>query len=495
MFNGLLTATVFIPALGAIVVALLPAAQSRLIKQASLLITAIPLVLAFVLFAGFNPSNPDPQFVDRAPWVRIGNFNVDYFLGVDGLSLPLVFLTALISLLAVLISWNIELRPKEYFALLLLLETGVLGVFTALDFFLFFLFWEVELIPLYLLIGIWGSGRREYAALKFLLYTLAGSAFMLVAILWIYFQAASQTRVFTFDLTQLAATSFPIAFQSIVFFILFFGFAVKLPVFPFHTWLPDAHTEAPTAVSVILAGVLLKMGGYGILRTVLPILPDAARQFAWIIAVLAVVNIIYTALITLVQKDMKRLIAYSSVSHMGYVLLGVSSLTTISLTGAALQMFTHGTMTGLLFACVGLIYDKAHTRQIADLGGLAQRMPIISAIFVIAALASLGLPSMSGFVAELLVFLGSFPVWWWATVLGIVGVLFSAGYLLWLLQRVLFGPLKPALAHVGDATVLEATPIVILVASIFAVGLFPALLTNVISAWLPTMMSRLGAGP
>lgn len=488
MFNGLLTAIVFIPILGAIVVALLPAGRDRLIKGASLVITAIPLILSIVLYAAFDRTNSGVQFVDRVPWIRIGNFNVDYFLGVDGLSLPLVLLTTLLTFLAVFISWNITLRPKEYFALILALETGVLGVFTALDFFLFFLFWEVELIPMYLLIGIWGSGRREYAAMKFLLYTLAGSALMLVAILWIYFQAG----IGTFDVLALARHEFAPAFQAVVFFFLFFGFAVKLPIFPFHTWLPDAHTEAPTAVSVLLAGVLLKMGGYGILRMVVMILPDATRQFGWLLALFAVMSILYAAFICLVQRDMKRLIAYSSVSHMGYVLLGVSALTTVSLTGAALQMFTHGTITGLLFACVGIIYDKAHTRQIADLGGLAQRMPVVASIFVIGALASLGLPSMSGFVAELLVFLGSWPVYAWATALAIVGVLLSAGYLLWLLQRVLFGPLKPAFAHLGDATAIEVIPIGVLTFAIFLVGLYPAFVTSVINATLPTLMNRVG---
>jgi NADH-quinone oxidoreductase subunit M len=317
-------------------------------------------------------------------------------------------LNALLVFLAVLISWKTSLRPREYFALVLVLETAVAGVFSALDFLLFFLFWELELIPMFLLIGIWGSARREYAAMKFILYTVAGSAFMLVGILVLYFAAPASAR--SFDMVMLAAQRFAPEIQMLAWVLLFIGFAVKIPVFPLHTWLPDAHTEAPTAISVLLAGVLLKMGAYGLLRANMTMRPEATQSFAGALAVLAVVNILYGALVAMVQTDLKRVIANSSISHMGYVVLGASALTPLALQGAVFQMFTHGTITALLFTMVGLVYDRTHTREIAALGGLASRMPFVAIGFVVAAFASLGLPGLSGFVSEFLVFIGAFPV-------------------------------------------------------------------------------------
>ena len=359
------------------------------------LTTLIVVAATVVLFLSFDREAGGFQYEQRFTWIDLSDFRVQYLFAVDGISLVMVLLTGLLTFLSVLISWHIELRPKEYFAWLLVLETGVLGVFTSLDLVLFFLFWEVELIPMYLLISIWGSGRKEYSAMKFLVYTLAGSGLMLVGLLALGFSMG------TFDYMELqgmaiAGTILPV---SAIFFLIFAAFAVKLPIFPLHTWLPDAHTDAPTAVSVMLAGVLLKMGGYGIIRFCLGLMPDVAKDYSTLLATLAAVSVVYGAIVTLRQTDLKRLIAYSSVSHMGFVLLGVAGLGVTSVSGAALQMFTHGTITGLLFIVVGLIYERTHTRQIPEMRGLGSRLPFIGLGFVIAGLASLGLPALSGFAA------------------------------------------------------------------------------------------------
>jgi len=421
-----------------------------------------------------------PEFVTRIPWIQ--TLGVSYFVGLDGLSLPMFVLNALLVFLAVLVSCNTSLRRREYFALVLVLETAVSGVFAALDFFLFFLFWELELAPMFLLIGIWGSARRDYAAMKFILYTVGGSAFMLVGILVLYLS----TPVRSFDMVSLAAQQFAPQVQLLAWVLLFIGFAVKIPIFPLHTWLPDAHTEAPTAISVLLAGVLLKMGAYGLLRANVTMLPEATRYFATALAVLAVVNILYGALVAMMQTDMKRVIANSSISHMGYVVLGASALTPLGLEGAVFQMFTHGTITALLFVMVGLVYDRTHTREIAALGGLAGRMPFIATTFVVAGLASLGLPGLSGFVSEFLVFIGSFPVWRVATAFGVFTIVLTAGYILWLLQRVFFGPERPEWRSLGDASRLEVATVSILLATIVAVGVFPWLIgTTIISGITP----------
>ncbi|HWC28471.1 MAG TPA: NADH-quinone oxidoreductase subunit M, partial [Dehalococcoidia bacterium] len=381
--------------------------------------------------------------------------------------------------IAALISWSIELRPREYFAWLLALETAVMGVFAAQDLILFFLFWELELIPMFLLISIWGTGRKEYSAMKFLLYTLSGSALMLVGFLVLGFAAGS------FDMEVLAQGEItdPAISLNAVFFLILAAFAIKLPVFPLHTWLPDAHTDAPTAVSVILAGVLLKMGGYGLIRILVGILPEQFDKYDIYLAVLAAFSVIYGAILTMRQTDLKRLIAYSSVSHMGYVLLGVAALGEVGLTGASLQMFTHGTITALLFVMVGLIYDRAHTRQISDLSGLAHIMPVAATVFVIAGLASLGLPTMSGFVAELLVFLGSADRFEIPTAFAVIGILLSAGYILWTVQRVFFGPRNPRWEHLDDTTKWwEQISMAALVGVIVGVGLYPSTIVDVLES-------------
>jgi NADH-quinone oxidoreductase subunit M len=485
----MLSIIIFLPLLGAIVIAALPASRAALIRLVALVCSAAVFLLSVVLYLTFNASAPELQAVEKADWVSLPSVGVSYFVGVDGLNLPMIVLTTLLTMMAVLASWHVEVRPKAYFLLLLLLETGVSGVFAAMDLFLFFLFWEVELIPMYLLIGIWGGPRREYAATKFVIYTLAGSALMLVGIFALYFYAQPHT----FDVTQLAAQKYSLDFAAVVFLFLFAGFAVKLPVFPFHTWLPDAHVQAPTAVSVLLAGVLLKMGGYGMLRVLVGILPEAARYWAPLLAVLAVISVLYGACVSMVQRDLKSMVAYSSVSHMGYVLLGVAALTPISLNGAAIQLFTHGCITGLLFLLVGNLYDKAHTRMIPDFGGIASKMPVLAAIFVMAGLASLGLPSMSGFVAEFTVFIGSYATLPAQTILAASAIVITAGYILWMVKRVFFGPFNERWEHLRDARGIELVPLVGLLAIIFLVGLYPAVLTNVVNSGIAPLSNRLAA--
>jgi NADH-quinone oxidoreductase subunit M len=443
------------------------------------------------MFYQYNRAADGPQFVERYLWMP--TLNIQYYLGVDGLNLPMVVLTTLLTFLAILGSWNpIKFRLKEYYALLLLLELGILGVFSSLDMLMFFLFWEVELIPMYLLISIWGPApeRREYAALKFVLYTVFGSALMLVGILTLYFNSTPHT----FDMMVLRQSSLPAIVQTIAFIFLFVAFAIKLPVFPLHTWLPWAHVEAPTAVSVLLAGVLLKMGGYGMFRLCYSLLPDAAKQFAIVIAVLAVINILYGAIVSMVQDDLKKLVAFSSVSHMGYVLLGLAAMNHLSLSGAALQMFTHGTITGLMFLLVGGVYEKTHTRSIARMGGLAPMMPWLAIFWVMAGLASLGLPGMSGFVAEFLVFLGAYQAPGMAvyTVLGAAGIVVTAAYILWMLQRVFFGPVKSGMEHVQDAKGLDLVPLFVLMAVVLLVGIYPAILTDIIGPGVEPIINKIG---
>ena len=464
---------------------LLLAKNDKQVKIAAGAAALAQLVLSIVVFAAYNRDEGGVQLVDRVTnWIPIGSFKVEYFLGVDGLSAPMVLLTGLLGMAAIYASWGIKHRVKEYFVWLLILQTAVLGVFTALDFLLFFLFWELELVPMFFLISTWGSGRKEYSAMKFLIFTFLGSAFMLVGIVVLFVSTG------TFDMTVLperiaegAHLALPI---GAIFGLLFVGFAVKLPVWPFHTWLPDAHTDAPTAVSVMLAGVLLKMGGYGMIRVTAAMMPDTMADLSWLLATAGVINVIYGAVVTMRQTDLKRLVAFSSISHMGYVLIGLAAIAgatadtrAVGLTGASMQMFTHGTITGLMFLMVGLIYDRAHTRYIPDLGGLAHKMPLIAVGFLIAGLASLGLPGTSGFAAEILLFLGAFPVWGWHTALAVFGVVITAGYILWMVQRVLFGPKIERWANLSDANRWDLVPVVLLAATIFVFGIYPAFITDV----------------
>ena len=488
-----LSLIIFLPAIGALLIALIPRLDAEAIKRFAAFFTFLSFALSVALFALFDKGEGGVQFIEKLSWIP--QIDVHYFLGVDGLNLPLVLLTTLLGFLAVLISWKINLRLKEYFAWLLVLETSILGVFCALDLLLFFLFWEIEIIPMYFLISIWGHGRKDYSAIKYVIYTIFGSAMMLAGILLLYFKAGPHMPVgeSAFDMIALRDAGLNtelIPILSTIFALLLVGYAVKLPVFPLHTWLPDAHTDAPTAVSVMLAGSLLKMGGYGMIRICVSIFPGVAQDVAPIVVVFAVIGVLYGAAVTLRQTDLKRLIAYSSISHMGYVLLGIFALSHLSLTGAALQMFSHGVITGLLFAMCGLVMEKTDVRYIPALGGLVRRMPVIAVVFSVAGLASLGLPSTSGFAAEFLTFLGCFSSTVVSgiriyTILGVLGVVLTAGYILWMLERVFYREPKTQYEGVEDADVLEKVSTFAFVGVIMLVGVYPAILTDVISVGIP----------
>ena len=477
----MLTVFLLLPIVGAAVIVFLPREREHEAKWVALAFAALAFLTAIAIFVRFDPDQAGYQMVEQFQWIGAGEagFSVQYKLGVDGLSAPLVLLNGLLSLAAVLVSFRVTLRPREYFVWLLVLETAVSGVFMSLDLIQFFLFWELELLPMYLLISIWGSGRKEYSALKFLLYTLAGSALMLVGFLVVGLSAGS----FDIEVLTESPPSEALIPLEVVFWFVMAAFLVKLPIVPFHTWLPDAHTDAPTAVSVMLAGVLLKMGGYGILRIPLSMLPEQAQDYRVLLAAVAAVSVVYGALVTFRQTDLKRLVAYSSVSHMGFVLLGVAAMGTVSLSGAALQMFTHGTITGLLFIMVGLVYDRTHTREIGELRGLMHRMPVAGTVMLVAGLAALGLPGLSGFVAEVTVFLGSLEVHPAATIAAVFGVVLAAGYILWMVERVFMGPPSERWAELTDATEWwERTVMAGMVVSIVVVGIWPRVITDAIES-------------
>ena len=498
MTDHVLSYMTFFPLAGMVVVLLLPGGRAGLIRWVSALFTAPPLILAGWLYRHFDIANPGFQFVDKVPWIPA--YNVQYFVGVDGISISMVLLTALLSFLCIFASWGIEKGVKGYFALFLLLETGMMGVFVALDFFLFYIYWELMLLPMYFLIGIWGGPRREYAAIKFFLYTLFGSVLMLLAILALYF--ASEPH--TFDMTQLIAQSgkygtatlhfWPFdrlgwGFQHVVWMALFIGFAIKIPAFPFHTWLPDAHVEAPTAVSVILAGVLLKMGTYGILRINFPMLPAATADLAYyFLGVLGTWNIIYGALCAMAQKDFKKLVAYSSVSHMGYVMLGMAAFTPQGLNGAVLQMFNHGTITGMLFLLVGVIYDRAHHRDLDGFGGLAAIMPLYTGVSALALFASMGLPGLSGFISEVLILLGAWQKYPVLTIFGASGVVLTAGYLLWAIQRVYLGVLNEKYKAMPEINGRELFTLAPLAAIVIILGVYPRAMLDLLGSSLDQLI-------
>ncbi len=474
-----LTAILFLPALAAAVILLLPKESEGSAQYVALAGALASLAASLIVLAGFDVGAEGFQYTVREQWVDTGGFALEYHLGVDGLSLPLVVLTTILTTVSVLISFSVKTRQRAYYASLMLLSTSVLGVFMALDFMLFFLFWELELFPMYLLISVWGSGRKVYSATKFVLFTVAGSAFMLVGILALAFAGNTFNIALLVEGDVVGDAILPLGW---VFFFLFVGFAVKLPVVPVHTWLPDAHSDAPTAVSVMLAGVLLKMGGYGILRVCVSILPEQADEFGIWLAALGAASVLYGGFITLRQTDVKRLIAYSSVSHMGIVLLGIGALGTVSMTGATYQMLAHGLITGLLFVMVGLMYERTHTREIGRLGGLARQMPLIAAGMVFAGMASLGLPSLAGFIAEVTVFLGSFDRYEWAVLMALGGVVLSAGYILWTMERVMFGPVREEWNNVSDQNHWwEHAAVVSLVALVILLGVFPSFMMDIIT--------------
>jgi NADH-quinone oxidoreductase subunit M len=443
--NGILTLLVLLPLAGSVLVLLTGREREGLARQLALVVSLLAFAVSLVMWWQFDPASADYQFVERHAWLP--DFGVSYHVGVDGISLLLVVLTTFLTPIALLCSWeSIESRVREFLFFMLALEAAMIGVFISIDLFLFYVFWDAMLIPMYFLIGIWGYDRRIYAAIKFILYTMAGSVLMLVAILWMAYYHYSATGVASFDLSDLLALNVPAALQTYLFLAFAVAFAIKVPLFPFHTWLPDAHVQAPTAGSVILAGVLLKMGTYGLLRFAFPLFPEAARAFAPYIAMLAVVGIVYGALVAMVQPDMKKLVAYSSVSHLGFVVLGICALNINGAQGAVYQMLAHGVSTGGLFLIVGMLSDRRHTRLIAEYGGLKAVVPRLVAAFLLITLASVALPGLNGFVGEFLILLGSFnggfsPHANIYTAVAATGVILSAVYMLWMVQRVNYGPL------------------------------------------------------
>ncbi len=491
MMPHILSWIVFLPLIGAFVVLALPKDRGQLLKAVAAGTTLVVLALATLLLMKFNPAASGFQFEDKAVWIP--PINAWYHLGVDGISVALVFLTALLGFVAVIASFSIGQRLKEYFFLYLLLQTGMLGTFLSLDLFLFYVFWEVVLVPMYFLIGIWGGPRKEYAAIKFFLYTLAGSVFMLLSILTCYLNSTPHT----FSIPALVAQGVQLtpAVQWWVFLGFFVAFAIKVPIFPFHTWLPDAHVEAPTPISVLLAGVLLKMGGYGFLRVSFPILPKIAQSFGLIFGILGLINVVYGALVAMAQTDFKKMVAYSSVSHMGFVLLGFAGLTSSGFNGALLEMFNHGIITGGMFLLVGVLYDRTHTRDLNAFGGLGARVPVYAGFLTFFALASLGLPGLSGFVGEFLSLLGCFPTHPLITGLSVLGLVLGAAYFLLMLQRVLLGPLAPKWATLADVNRLELLTLVPLVIFVLAVGFWPKPILNLQSPALDALLFRLGGHP
>jgi len=472
--NHYLSIILFTPLAGALILLLVNKQNENAIRWIANLVALIGFAVSVPLWFWYQPSGADFQFVERAPWIP--SVGAEYFLGVDGLSTLLILLTTMMGFIAILSSWTaITERVKEYYIFLLVLQTGMLGAFMSLDFLLFFLFWEVMLVPMYFLIGIWGSANRLYSAIKFFLYTLVGSVVMLLGILALYFYNHSLTGVYTFDVTQFHKLAVPFNLQWWVFLAFFLGFAIKVPMFPFHTWLPDAHTDAPTAGSVILAAVLLKMGTYGFLRFSLPILPDASRHFVPMIVTLSIIGIVYGALVALAQKDWKRLVAYSSVSHMAMVMLGMFALNPVGITGSIVQQLNHGISTGALFLLVGVVYERRHTREISEYGGLSKVMPVYAAIFLIMTMSSIGLPTLNGFIGEFLILQGVFVASKMWAAFAASGVVLGAAYMLYLYQRTMFGKIEnPKNEHLLDLNHREfATFAPLLVLAVW-MGLYPS---------------------
>jgi len=461
-----------IPVIGAAILMLMPRRQTGALFSLALLASGLAFFWSVYIFNRFDGANGEMQLRERVPWMP--GFGIEYFVGIDGISLFLVLLTTLLMPIAILASRSVTEKVKEYLIFMLLLETGMLGAFVALDLFLFYVFWEVMLVPMYFLIGVWGGTRRIYAAIKFVLYTMAGSLLMLVAIIYLATRHAEMEQVLTFDLLKLYDLHLPLDEQAWLFAAFALSFAIKVPLFPFHTWLPDAHVEAPTAGSVILAGVLLKLGTYGFLRFAMPLFPDAALAAAPYIMALAVIGVVYGAAVAMMQSDIKKLVAYSSVSHLGFVMLGLFAFNLQGIQGAVYQMLNHGLSTGALFLLVGMIYDRRHTRMIDEFGGLWKQMPVFSAVLLVVTFSSIGLPGLNGFIGEFLILLGAFaaaPGW---TAVAATGVILGAIYMLWMYRRVILGPLtNPENAKLLDLSARERIILAPILALIVFMGVYP----------------------
>lgn len=484
----ILSTLIFLPVAGAALLLLINRGKEDLIKWVSLGVSILTFLVSLLLFTNFDKTTHLMQFTERHAWIPVWNMN--YSLGIDGISVLFVLLSTLITILCILISWNsIKMKVKEFFISLLFLEGAMVGVFCSLDFMLFYLFWEAMLIPMYLLIGVWGGPNRIYAAIKFFLYTLVGSVLMLVGIIVLYFYAGR-----SFDIVELMTKTYPFHMQLLLFWAFFAAFAVKVPMFPVHTWLPDAHTEAPTAGSVVLAAVLIKMGAYGFLRFSMPILPEASKAMTPVMIGLSVIAIIYGGVICLAQTDLKRLIAYSSVSHMGFVTLGIFALNTQGMEGGILQMINHGVVTGALFLSVGAIYDRTHTRQIADYGGVASVMPVYATMFMVFTFASIGLPATNGFIGEFLIILGGFKASQLAGVLAATGIIIGAGYMLWLYQRVFFMETNQKVSGLTDIDAREIMVLLPMVILIFWIGVYPDTFLGYMHASVGHLLERVNTG-
>jgi len=485
-----LTLITFLPIIGAILLAFFPKENESAIKQTALAVAAADFLLSLSLWTNFDNSTHNMQFGINISWIE--SWGINYHIGLDGISLLLYVMTTFLTMICIIASWEVKKHIREYMMAMLALSTGMLGVFISLDLFMFYVFWEFQLVPMYIIVGVWGGPRRIYAAVKFFIYTAVGSLLMLVAIIWIYFHIKQTTGVATADILFITEhISAPLDIQKWLWLAFFLAFAIKVPMFPFHTWLPDAHVEAPTAGSVILAGVLLKMGTYGFLRFNLPFFPQASYDFMPFIAWLSIIGIVYGALVSMVQEDLKKLVAYSSVSHLGFVMLGIFALNEYGIQGALIQNINHGISTGALFLLVGVIYDRRHTRLIKEFGGLSKQMPVYAVCFMIVALSSIGLPGMNGFVGEFLILLGIFQVNGLWAACATSGVILAACYILWMFQRVMFLELKnPENMKLKDMNIRELITIVPLLVLIFWIGLYPKPFMKTFDASVNNLVSK-----
>ncbi|MHB0924281.1 MAG: complex I subunit 4 family protein [Bellilinea sp.] len=484
---SILSVLIFTPLAAGLILLLLPEEKKSWIKGIALAAGLIVLALSIWLYASYDIAQGGYQFQERVDWLPA--FGVSYYVGVDGISLPLLLMAGLVITSGVLVSWRVDDRAREFFAFLMFLAASVVGVFCSLDLFMLFFFFELAVFPKYLMIVIWGSPKtREYGGMKLTLYLFIGSVIALVGALAIYFGSGLRT----FDMLALENAGFSMAFQRLWFPFVFLGFAILGGMFPFHSWAPDGHVAAPTAISMLLAGVEMKVGAFAALRVGIMLLPEGARYWTWLILALATVNVVYGAFIALIQKDFKYVIGFSSVSHMGLVLIGFATLSREGLIGASMQMFSHGVMTGLFFAIVGMVYDRAHTREIDKLGGLIKRMPWAAAGFIVAGLVSMGMPGFSGFVAEFPIFMGAWRTAPWVAVIAVLGILITAGYIFLVIRRVFFGELPESLAMVSDVTVKDKIVIVALSLVMIGLGWFPSLMVPMVESGVDTILAILG---